>query len=774
MGKFHDTLNYSFRSHKNRAYQLECELLEILLHGNYHNHVMKNSFEIADPYRSVIIQLISKCNIGSGCVKFLSDRWKRDRELMKIALSVNGYQFDEMLPEFQKDRELILMAIRNEKQSLVDKHSPEKIITQILSDFSEDIELMMECCKKKRLCFYYLSEKLRDNEEFAAFCFSEWCGTSEMDSLSERLKNNREFISKIIEINPEIVTRCGKEIVDDELMLKALKYGLSLDHLYNSPLLTRELALEYSKTNHWSYIPKRFAKDKEICLNIVEKYGSRLTNLDSEMQYDMDVVKVAVKNYPHVFKDLPEEVKLQFAKSCRETIIDIVHNDSNYHLYNYFKNYMGEDIDFYVFAYTKDCNCNPPASLLENREFTLKCLLQNHLRIKVPAQYKTDTEIINAYWNCKKNPTRRIEWDWEIILQNSEITMEALESWSNEEKFDLEVTQFENASLDILSNRKIILLAAKNELLSNISILPDQFKVDKEIVMPMLKKNPKQLENTPLNRNKEFLLEFLKENPSVDLNLVAHFITPFGDEFLRSAIELNGLLLEHANAEMKSDRELVLKAVSNKCHALAFASDLLKQDFEIVMQSVKQDGSTLLYANDSLKSNRELVLEALKSGYFDENKDIDWNDPEILLNFAMSRAPVYSIPSLSEEISSDCNLFEKLLSYNGEMLQFASEAIRNDENLVLLAVKSSWSVLEYASQERQNDLLTILRARQLAVRKFSSLDMAADDWAPYRPPSSVTTDNVWYERVSADFEKRVWTQYLLDCKQQTRNPYAMN
>jgi hypothetical protein len=69
--------------------------------------------------------------------------------------------------------------------------------------------------------------------------------------------------------------------------------------------------------------------------------------------------------------------------------------------------------------------------------------------------------------------------------------------------------------------------------------------------------------------------------------------------------------------ELKSDKDVVMAAVSNYGLALRFASDQLKADKEVVIIAVSQNGDSLYDASKELQNDREVVMIAVsQDGFF--------------------------------------------------------------------------------------------------------------------------------------------------------------
>ena len=99
-----------------------------------------------------------------------------------------------------------------------------------------------------------------------------------------------------------------------------------------------------------------------------------------------------------------------------------------------------------------------------------------------------------------------------------------------------------------------------------------------------------------------------------------------------------------SNDKERSDREMVLAAVSHNGNALALASKELKDDYEIVVEAMKNNANPFIYASERLKSideikeksilyeypedgvNEQLYMEesVWDRGYYEETEDGIW------------------------------------------------------------------------------------------------------------------------------------------------------
>ena len=101
---------------------------------------------------------------------------------------------------------------------------------------------------------------------------------------------------------------------------------------------------------------------------------------------------------------------------------------------------------------------------------------------------------------------------------------------------------------------------------------------------------------------------------------------------------------QESNDEQRSDREMVLAAISHNGNALALASQELKDDYEIVVEAMKNNANAFIYASSRLQSideikeksnlyeypedgvNEQLYMEesVWDRGYYEETEDGIW------------------------------------------------------------------------------------------------------------------------------------------------------
>ena len=81
-----------------------------------------------------------------------------------------------------------------------------------------------------------------------------------------------------------------------------------------------------------------------------------------------------------------------------------------------------------------------------------------------------------------------------------------------------------------------------------------------------------------------------------------------------AAIDQNGLALQYASKEMKNSETVVLAAVYQNGLALQYASAEMKNSETVVLDAVSQNGEALEYASAGIKNNERIALTAIAKG----------------------------------------------------------------------------------------------------------------------------------------------------------------
>eukprot|EP00931_Biecheleriopsis_adriatica_P071813 TRINITY_DN4573_c0_g1_i2.p1 TRINITY_DN4573_c0_g1~~TRINITY_DN4573_c0_g1_i2.p1 ORF type:complete len:743 (-),score=157.99 TRINITY_DN4573_c0_g1_i2:23-2251(-) len=232
---------------------------------------------------------------------------------------------------------------------------------------------------------------------------------------------------------------------------------------------------------------------------------------------------------------------------------------------------------------------------------------------------------------------------------------------------------------------------------------------------------------------------------------------------MQEIVEKHPGLLAYAGQDCKSDRSIVLKAVSCSGSALQFAVGTLQDDTDVVNAAVQQNGRALRFASTRLREDRSVVTVALQqAGRALEHACTEFkSDREMVLlavqqdgtalefaaaalqgDWGVVTAAVQQCPAAlkhaTEEMRTDKSIAAEAVSrdgdalewtlwlrgdwetvylavqQNGEALRFASSELRASCELVLKAIEHSAGAYEHASPELQSEDLVLLKAAQRA------------------------------------------------------------
>ena len=315
--------------------------------------------------------------------------------------------------------------------------------------------------------------------------------------------------------------------------------------------------------------------------------------------------------------------------------------------------------------------------------------------------WKTPVELtINPATSISR--ARRLQWHnaWTTLKQRQQAYLASCVSASSQQegaakvancKVKLAVSRYSLADLAILEMQKCWHPGDATTVYSSIS--SSAVRHNYRVYMTLARYGECQaltVASQQLLANKEFVLAACwNESESDKIKDFIHLVheTLWTDrEFVLALSEVVTVsaLLCHASAEILSDRELVLRLVSQHGMDLKLAAPAFQSDREVVLAAVQQNGCALRFASTELQSDRDTVNAAVQQN-------------GCALQFA------------SAELQSDRDTVVAAVKGNCEALQFASNELRSDRNCVL-AGTSNLDVggLRYASEELRGNAAFVL------------------------------------------------------------------
>ena len=128
-----------------------------------------------------------------------------------------------------------------------------------------------------------------------------------------------------------------------------------------------------------------------------------------------------------------------------------------------------------------------------------------------------------------------------------------------------------------------------------------------------------------------------------------------------AAVAINGLLLQHASAELRADRDVVLAAVACRGPALRYASPELQADRDVVLAALASNGCALRFASPQLRADRDVVLAAVANdgcALLHAAAELRADRDVVMAAVANDR---YALHYASPELQNDACVFEKIL-----------------------------------------------------------------------------------------------------------------
>ena len=199
---------------------------------------------------------------------------------------------------------------------------------------------------------------------------------------------------------------------------------------------------------------------------------------------------------------------------------------------------------------------------------------------------------------------------------------------------------------------------------------------------------------------RQFFPEEFKDNLSFFMK-IAESMSDFKEVFL-----------ELASEKILNNKNFAKTIISNcKVFSLKYFSEEIRSNKEIVLIAVSKNGNELKHTQDELKKDREVVLAAIKTPKVDlfANEAIKYADKSFLSDFEIARVAA---------------------AFSGNSLQYFADEIRQDKDIVSIAVNNSPGALDFADKSLLSDKDFILSLPSKVYRadgsKFRAFSILGD------------------------------------------------
>ena len=293
-------------------------------------------------------------HLNGTMLKFLSDKQRKSKQLVEIAVKENGLALKYADRTLKNDREISWYAVQNSDSALAylgvlmkyDKH----LILEAVKNFGRSLEftdksfqkdkkVALEAVKNDGWAFHYVDESLKNDKDIlmaALKVYPSW-----LEGASYELRNDKEVVLTAVQSNGWALKYASKRFQNDrEVVLTAVKnLGSAIQFASDSLRKDKEIVLA-ALTNDSSIVQfidlalildltpnkkivelskkelldvlqndglllrntkESFPKDKEIVLTAVEQNGEALEFADESLKKDKEVVRAAINQNSSAF-----------------------------------------------------------------------------------------------------------------------------------------------------------------------------------------------------------------------------------------------------------------------------------------------------------------------------------------------------------------------------------------------------------------------------------------------------------------------------------------
>jgi len=192
-------------------------------------------------------------------------------------------------------------------------------------------------------------------------------------------------------------------------------------------------------------------------------------------------------------------------------------------------------------------------------------------------------------------------------------------------------------------------------------------------------------------------------------------------------VKKEGTFLRKATTELKQDKDVIKAAVLNNRDAFRKIDtdykSVLAKDKPFFLDVLKENGLLLEYASDELKSDIEIVSTAItNNGLSIKYVDTFINNPSIIF-MAISQNGM-ALEFASEELQNNFFIVLNAVLQNGFAIQFASDVLKENKDIVIAALKQDSRSKSWLSHSIKSDpeIMDIIEDESNLIKKFQEID----------------------------------------------------
>ena len=194
---------------------------------------------------------------NGNLLKFASDTFKEDREIVMAAVMQNGLSLEYASEELREDREIVMAAVMQNGLSL-----------KFARAFRTDREVVRAAVRENGISIAYTTRTLAADRELFLEAVTQ--NGIALGYATPELRSDDEVVMTALSKNGYALKYLPVEFVNHERSLAAVtQNGLALNYVPRD-IIDREIALAAIEENGnaLKYVPRKFAEDPEIALVI--------------------------------------------------------------------------------------------------------------------------------------------------------------------------------------------------------------------------------------------------------------------------------------------------------------------------------------------------------------------------------------------------------------------------------------------------------------------------------------------------------------------------
>ena len=290
---------------------------------------------------TLVTELVSK---NLNMIKLAPEALRDEKQLMKKAVAYDARNLEFASERLRRDAELVLDAITHDAKACRFAHpilfQSESFVQELIQRANkisvEIFENIPESTKRDRQCLIEIAKKLESGSDLEKF----------IDS------SDREFFSEIVGVNGRMIYFASEAIKDDDdLARKAINGGANL--LSVSERLRNDAdfvcwAIDRSPA-HFRRAGEKAQDNRTVVLAAVSKQGSALDWASERLRDDLEVVSVAVEQDPEALQYASERIL-----NDKEFVLKVCAIEP--HVYHYAGDALFSDREFAMFIVPKVAN----------------------------------------------------------------------------------------------------------------------------------------------------------------------------------------------------------------------------------------------------------------------------------------------------------------------------------------------------------------------------------------------------------------------------------